>query len=194
MPIDITIDTLWIMGLHDDFNAGVDAVQAIDFSAYELEEVNVFETTIRVLGGLISAYDLSDRRYPALLEKATEVGNMLYKAFDTPNRMPVVRWNLKDAVKGTKQEAGDHVLAAELGSFTLEFTRLSQLTDNSKYYDAAQRVMDVFEREQSKTKLPGLWPHTLNARTGSFTDGSLFTIGRMVDSVYEYLPKASLSE
>jgi len=84
------------------------------------------------------------------------------------------------------------VLATELGSLTLEFTRLSQLTENSKYFDAAQRVMDVFEKEQSKTKIPGLWPHMLNAKTSSFTDGSFFSIGGMVDSLYEYLPKVGL--
>ena len=53
----------------------------------------VFETTIRYLGGMLSAYDLSGN--VILLKKAWELGNMLYTAFDTPSRMPVPYWSLK---------------------------------------------------------------------------------------------------
>jgi len=182
-------DTLWIMGLYDDFERAVSAINSIDFSTCALDEINVFETTIRYLGGFLSAYDLSAGKYPTLLQKAGEIGDMLYHAFDTPNRMPITRWNFTAAAAGVAQEAPENVLVAELGSLTLEFTRLSQLTGDSKYYDAVQRIMDVFGSQQSKTNLPGMWPVVVNARKEDFTTATGFTIGGMADSVYEYLPK-----
>ena len=89
-----SLDTLWIMGLRDDFDAAVAEVSKIDFSKSSEDELNVFETTIRYLGGFLAAYDLS--HLPVLLEKAVELGEMLYVAFDTPNRMPMTRWKWKE--------------------------------------------------------------------------------------------------
>ena len=57
------------------------------------ETISVFETTIRHLGGLLSTYDFSGNSI--LLNKAMELGEMLYVAFDTPNRMPVPYWSWK---------------------------------------------------------------------------------------------------
>ena len=86
-----SLDTLWIMGFHKEFNEAVSAVAKIDFVIPMQPELNVFETTIRYLGGLLAAYDLSERRI--LLDKTQELGDMLYAAFDTENRMPIMRWN-----------------------------------------------------------------------------------------------------
>ena len=177
------------MGLHDEFEVAVDAVKEIDFTTCALAEINVFETTIRYLGGFLGAYDISGERYPQLLVKAVEMGDMLYKAFDTPNRMPVTRWNFRKAVAGDHQEAGDSTLVSEIGSLSLEFTRLSQVTGDPKFFDAIQRIMDVFDVQQSKTKLPGMWPVVVNAKSLNFTEYGGFTIGGMADSLYEYLPK-----
>ncbi|KAI4146984.1 MAG: hypothetical protein LQ340_005734 [Diploschistes diacapsis] len=183
-----SLDTLWIMGMKEEFEVAVNASATIDFSHSDSETINVFETTIRYLGGYLGAYDISDGAYPVLLIKAVEVGELLYKAFDTPNRMPVTRWNWGAALSGEFQEASDTALVAELGSLTLEFTRLSQLTSDSKYYDAVYTIMQAFERSQRNTKVPGLWPTVVNAKALTFT-GTHFTIGGMADSVYEYLPK-----
>ncbi|KAF2144976.1 glycoside hydrolase family 47 protein, partial [Aplosporella prunicola CBS 121167] len=184
-----SLDTLWIMGLKEEFEEAVHAIDQIDFTTCALEDINVFETTIRYLGGFLAAYDLSQGRYPSLLQKATEMGDMLYAAFDTPNRMPITRWNFKAAAEGAPQEAPESALVAEIGSLTLEFTRLSQLTNNPRYYDAIQRIMDVFEVQQNDTKLPGMWPIAVNAKDLDFTDYGGFTIGGMADSLYEYFPK-----
>ena len=183
-----TLDTLWIMGMKDEFEEAVSAAKAIDFHNTEEETLNVFETTIRYLGGFLGAYDLTDGKYPVLLEKATEVGDFLYCAFDTPNRMPMMRWKWKDAFQGEDQSAGEATLIAEIGSLTLEFTRLSQLTGELKYYDAIQRIMNEFDNKQSLTKLPGLWPVVMNAKRITFVDTG-FTLGGMADSLYEYMPK-----
>ncbi|MCJ1223503.1 hypothetical protein MMC12_000145 [Toensbergia leucococca] len=183
-----SLDTLWIMGFHQDFEFAVHDLSQIDFWTTESSTINVFETTIRYLGGFLGAYDLSDGQYPALLSKATELGEMLYLAFDTPNRMPVTRWDWNAARTGKKQEAGEDSLIAEVGSLTLEFTRLSQLTGDPKYYDAIQRITNEFEKSQSQTLIPGLWPVLVNAKFLTFKDTG-FTLGGMADSLYEYLPK-----
>lgn len=81
-----------------------------------------------------------------------------------------------------------NTILAELGSLNLEFTRLSQLTKDPKFFDASQRIADFLEQEQNKTKLPGLWPVSVNALDKHFSDGR-FTVGGMADSTYEYLPK-----
>jgi mannosyl-oligosaccharide alpha-1,2-mannosidase len=87
-----SLDSLWILGLEDDLDKAVGALKHIDFTRAGHGMLNVFETTIRYLGGLLSAHDLSNGKYPVLLEKAVQLGDMLYAAFDTPNRMPITRW------------------------------------------------------------------------------------------------------
>lgn len=87
-----SLDSLLIMGMHDEFEDALAALDEIDFTTTYEDRVNLFETTIRYLGGLLGAYDLSKGKYPVLLKKATELGEILYSAFDTPNRMPMARW------------------------------------------------------------------------------------------------------
>jgi len=93
-----TLDTLIIMGLEDDFEEAVKATKKIDFTTSAVYRMNVFETTIRFLGGLLSAYDLSHGKHRSLLVQATELGDMLYTAFDTSNRMPIARWDWEKCV------------------------------------------------------------------------------------------------
>jgi mannosyl-oligosaccharide alpha-1,2-mannosidase len=185
----LLLDTLWIMGMKDEFKEAVQAVETIDFTTCALDEINVFETTIRYLGGFLAAYDLSND--VSLLRKAIEIGSLLYKAFDTPNRMPITRWKFRNAAEGTPQIASEDMLVAEIGSLTLEFTRLSQVSGDPRYYDAVQRIMDIFDAQQDLTKIPGLWPVVVNPRTMQFNINGGFTLGGMADSTFEYLPKVS---
>lgn len=93
---------------------------------------------------------------------------------------------------GKPQQAPSRMIVSELGSLSLEFTRLTQLTGDPKYYDAIQRISDVFEEYQNLTKLPGMWPVSVDAATPSFEKDTLFTLGGMSDSLYEYFPKQYL--
>lgn len=88
-----SLDSLLIMGLTDEFEKALEVVEQIDFHTTETKHINVFETTIRYLGGLLAAYDLTNGKYPVLLRKAVEIGEFLYAAFDTPNRMHMARWD-----------------------------------------------------------------------------------------------------
>jgi len=184
-----SLDTLWIMGMRQDFELAVAAATNISFETTKSDEINVFETNIRYLGGFLSAYDLSsDKR---LLRKAKEVGDMLYAAFDTPNRMPMTRWRLRGAAEDedVKQVSHENTLLAEMGSFTMEFTRLSIVTGDPKWFDAAQRITDVLREQQDSTAMPGMWPLVVNGKTKAFNQHNAFTLGAMADSTYEYLPK-----
>jgi mannosyl-oligosaccharide alpha-1,2-mannosidase len=179
------LDTLWIMGFKSEFAEAAAAVGALDWSVTDSTAANMFETTIRHLGGLLSAYDLSGE--PVLLSKAVELGEMLYMGFDTPNRLPGFWLDFEKAKKG-KLIAGTNDPSASPCSLSLEFTRLSQLTGDSKYYDATDRVTRFLERTQNSTKLPGMWPVNINFQSELVGDNS-FTLGALADSLYEYLPK-----
>ncbi|KAK4697695.1 hypothetical protein P7C71_g404, partial [Lecanoromycetidae sp. Uapishka_2] len=183
-----TLDTLWIMGMKKDFEEAVHACRGIDFSTTTEDEINIFETTIRYLGGFLGAYDLSDGAYPVLLDKAVEVGELIYVAFDTPNHMPATHFKWREVLEGGDQTASENTLIAEIGSLSLEFTRLSQLTGDMKYFDAVQRILEKLDSAQSETKIPGLWPTVMNAKAITFQSTG-FTLGAMADSLYEYLPK-----
>ncbi|KAI0196421.1 glycoside hydrolase family 47 protein [Astrocystis sublimbata] len=182
-----SLDTLWIMGLREEFDEAVEAVSQIDFGQSTTSQVNTFETNIRYLGGLIAAYDLSKRE--ALLEKAIELGNLIYAAFDTENRMPVDFINFNAAKEGTGLKVERRVVSASPGTLSMELTRLSQTTGDPKYYDAISRVMDVFCEGQERTELPGLWPLYVSMLKQNVVTGNTFTLAGGADSLYEYLPK-----
>lgn len=87
-----SLDSLIILGMMDEFEEALAALELIDFSTTDATQINVFETNIRYLGGFMGAYDLTNGAYPVLIKKAVEVADMLYGAFDTRNRMPQSRW------------------------------------------------------------------------------------------------------
>jgi mannosyl-oligosaccharide alpha-1,2-mannosidase len=181
-----SLDTLWLMGMKAEFEEAVEQVANIDFTITKQRPLSVFETTIRYLGGLLSAFDVSGGRYPILLVKANELGNMLYGAFDTYNHMPIAKWSRSGP---GMEPPHPQTLIAELGTLSLEFTRLTQLTGDPRYYDAIQRVGDCIESQQNESRYPGLFPHTVNAKDCYFRDSVSFSINGGSDSAYEYFPK-----
>lgn len=184
-----SLDSLWIMGFKKEFYEAVGAVAAIDFGKSDVISISVFETTIRYLGGLLSAYDLSHEK--VLLDKSIQLGEMLYRAFDTNNNMPLDRLVIEQAKElgGPGSTADSNICFAGIGSLTMEFTRLAQVTQQSKYYDAVARVTDFLDRVQNTTRIPGLFPTWVNAYKEDVSSDRSFTIGAMADSSYEYFPK-----
>ncbi|KAI6380805.1 hypothetical protein MCOR25_001480 [Pyricularia grisea] len=187
------LDTLWIMGLRQEFVDAAREACRLNFSpdaiTKRVDSLYVFETTIRFLGGMISAHDLSGE--PALLKKAVELGDLLLVAFDTPTRIPGFWLNFKDAADG-KQYAGSSDPAASATSLSLEFTRLAQLTGNDKYYDAIDVISTMLQKTQNQTLLPGMWPMLLNFQSWAESGAQPhreFGLGALADSLYEYLPK-----
>ena len=183
-----SLDTLWIMGLREEFYEAVAAVATIDFGKSTSTRVNTFETCIRYLGGLIAAYDLSG--HEVLRAKAIEVGDLLYAGFNTEHGMPVDFINFEAAKAGEGLTVEQSVVSASPGTLTLEFSRLSQITGDSKYYAAISKVMNLFHHNQNKTLCPGMWPMMVRMNEMDVTTGYQFTIAGNADSLYEYLPKA----
>ncbi|TQV98974.1 hypothetical protein V2A60_007335 [Cordyceps javanica] len=196
-----SLDTLWIAGLKDEFDDAVkNGVAKIDFTFSEKQDIPVFETTIRYLGGLLSAFDVSGGHkgdYPILLDKAVELAEVLYGVFDTPNRMPVLYYRWQPESVSQKHEARN-VGVAELATLSMEFTRLAQLTKENKYYDAIDRITNALVKFQAdgKAAIPGLFPENLDASGDALTPSSsysqFFSMGGSQDSAYEYFPKEYL--
>ncbi|KAK1753069.1 glycosyl hydrolase family 47-domain-containing protein [Echria macrotheca] len=164
------LDTLWIMGMKDEFDEAVKAVKDIDFTTTPYRsDIPVFETIIRYLGGLVGAYDVTgghDGNYRILLDKAVELAEILMSVFDTPNRMPILYYHWRPAYNQNPKRASSNSGVAELGSMSMEFTRLAQLTGKNKYYDAIARITDALEDLQNRadgSAIPGIFPQNLDA-------------------------------
>lgn len=190
------LDTLWILGLEKEFQEAVNASVTIDFNDPETlktDDFSVFETTIRHLGGFLSTYELSGCEDVRLLDKAAELADMIYVAFDNDFHVPANAWRPREGLRGEEQyPREDDNIFANVASLSVEFTRLSQLTGDMRYFTVIQGLSDRLQEQQEKTRLPGLWPHRYNARKFDFTSGSRFTLGAEADSAYEYLIKMVL--
>ncbi|KAJ8059411.1 hypothetical protein OCU04_012358 [Sclerotinia nivalis] len=189
-----SLDTLYIMGLKEAFEDALESLKRIDFSKPNTERVPVFESTIRYLGGLLGAWDVSGHRYPILLEKAKQLGDLLFKAFNTESGIPTpYYWWEKELQKGGKILGENGVLVAQIASLSLEFIRLSQVTGDRKYEKSIQKITDQLENTQNTTALPGMWPSQANCMGSNLAFLSLsFTLGAFGDSAFEYLPKTHL--
>lgn len=160
-----SLDTLWIAGLKDEFDEAAKAAKSIDFTYTNRFEIPVFETTIRYLGGLIAAFDVSGGAsggYGFLLDKAVELAEILMGIFDTPNRMPLLFYQWRPESTSEPHRAGRAGMA-ELATLSMEFTRLAQLTAQHKYYDAIDRITNgLIELQKRGTTMPGLFPENLD--------------------------------
>ncbi|KAI9112575.1 hypothetical protein K1719_016498 [Acacia pycnantha] len=178
-----SLDTLYIMGLEDQFQRAREWIaNSLDFN--KNIEVSVFETTIRVLGGLLSAYDLSGDKI--FLEKARELADKLLPAWDSPTGIPFNRINLAYGNPHNPSWTGGNSILADSGSEQLEFIALSQRTKDPKYQQKAEKVIREIQKNFPDD---GLLSVQIDPRTGVASYGSI-TFGAMGDSFYEYLLKA----
>ncbi|MBL8140273.1 MAG: glycoside hydrolase family 47 protein, partial [Acidobacteria bacterium] len=176
-PVD-ALDTMILMGLKDEATATANHV-ATHLSFDADISVKNFEITIRTLGGLLSAYQLTgDER---LLRKADDLGQRLLPAFDSPTGMPYMYVNLKTgATRGAESNP------AEIGTLLLEFGTLAKLTAKPVYLDKARRALvALYERRDPATGLVG---EGINVETGAWTNTASH-VGGAIDSYYEYLLK-----
>lgn len=164
-----------------------DTKLAVDFGQATNPRVNMFETNIRYLGGLMAAYDLSGRS--VLLAKAVELGDMLFAGFNTPSRMPVDFFDMGQSQSGEGLRVEGGVVAASPGTLLLEFTRLTQLTGDPKYYGAIAPIADLLHAGQDQTNIPGIWPQWISMSTPDVVSGFFFSLGSGADSLFEYTVK-----
>merc|ERR1712159_10550 len=181
------LDTLWIMGLKSEFDDGVKWVsESLRFDTGM--DVSFFETTIRILGGLLSAYEFSGNKM--LLDKARDIGDRLCKSFQaTGSGLPMAQVNLNTGSASAAGWTGGQLILAEVGTVQLEFGALSKHTGDSKYDDMAMHVYDVIAKQNVNP--PGMYPLYLDPNSGSFTSSQV-SLGALGDSFFEYLIKVWL--
>jgi len=178
-PVD-AFDTFTLLGLTDEAASAKELILTkLDFNIDN--EVQVFEITIRLLAGLITAYEIDgDKKFLTL---ARDLGNRLMPAFNTPTGIPYRYVHLQT---GKTRDGINN--PAEVGTLMMEFGKLSKLTNDNKYYNAAKKgMMEVYKR-RSKIDLVG---EQIDVNSGKWVNYKSH-IGGYIDSYYEYLYKSWL--
>uniref|UniRef100_A0A8B9KBW0 alpha-1,2-Mannosidase n=1 Tax=Astyanax mexicanus TaxID=7994 RepID=A0A8B9KBW0_ASTMX len=177
------LDTMWILGLKEEFQEAREWVDK-ELSFNKNVDVNLFESTIRILGGLLSTYHLTGD--VLFLEKAKDIGSRLMPAFSTPSKIPYSDVNIGKGTAHPPRWTSDSTVA-EVTSIQLEFRELSRLTGDPKYQAAVMEVMRQVHKLEGKQD--GLVPMFINTNSGQFTHLGIYTLGARADSYYEYLLK-----
>jgi len=178
-----SLDTMLIMNLREEFAEARDWVRdKLNFSLNK--DVNLFETTIRVLGGLLSAFHLSEEQ--VFLDKATDLADRLMGAFRTSSGIPYSDVNLMES-RGHSPKWSPDSSTSEVTTIQLEFRDLSRCTNDDKYEKAVEGISKRVHALEKPAN--GLVPIYINPNTGNFRKGSTITLGARGDSYYEYLLK-----
>ncbi|VEN34914.1 unnamed protein product [Callosobruchus maculatus] len=188
------LDTLAVMGNYSEFQRVVDILSAkTDFDANI--NVSVFETNIRIIGGLLSAHLLSNKAgiklepgWPCngpLLRLAEDVAKRLIVAFDTKTGMPYGTVNLHSGVPKGETTV---TCTAGVGTFIVEFGALSRLTGDPLYEEVALNALYALFDHRSQL---GLFGNHIDIDSGRWTAQDA-GIGSGVDSYFEYLVKGSI--
>ncbi len=177
-PVD-SLDSLYLLGFKDEADKTREYI-AKNLSFDKDIEVQNFEITIRVLGGLLSSYQMTnDKR---LLTLADDLGNRLLAVFNSPTGLPYRFVNLK-----TGKTRGEVSNPAETGTLLIEFGTLSKLTGKAVYYDKAKKALvETYDRRSPI----GLVGTGINVETGKWTNTDSH-VSSEIDSYYEYLIKCA---
>lgn len=178
-PID-AYSTLHVMGFENEAELILNyVVDSLDFNKDIYAKI--FEVNIRILGGLLAMYDISENE--KVLDKAVDFAERMMPAFDTKTGIPKYWINLK-----THEAKGDTVNVAEAGTYLFEMGILSYYTKDPKYYQAAKKAtLAVYSR---KSEI-GLIGDVIDVETGEWVSTQSH-ICAGVDSYYEYLLKSYL--
>ncbi|KAH9951155.1 glycoside hydrolase [Amylocystis lapponica] len=176
------LDTMWIMDLRHEFYDTMPIFAKMNFYLDQDHFAPFFETVIRYLGGLLSAYALSGE--PILLERADDLGRMLLPAFNTSSGLPMYAVNTVTGQTRGGWSRGT-VLWSEALSCQLEYKYLAHLTKNRGYYDHVEKIMDIMRNANvTDGMFPTRW--TLSDATPM---NAQFSVGAFADSAHEYLLK-----
>ncbi|XP_029285898.1 ER degradation-enhancing alpha-mannosidase-like protein 3 isoform X3 [Cottoperca gobio] len=193
-----TLDTLVLLNKTTEFEAAVRRVLT-DVRLDNDIVVSVFETNIRVLGGLLGGHSMAvmlkdggqhmQWYQDELLHMAKELGFRLLPAFNTSSGLPYPRVNLKHGVRGPETRTGTETdtCTACAGTIILEFAALSRFTGDPVFEAHARRALDfLWEKRQRNSNLVGT---TINIHSGEWVRRDS-GVGAGIDSYYEYLLKA----
>lgn len=108
------------------------------------------QITIRLLGGLLSAYHLSPFSDRTLyLAHAVDLGNRLLSTYKTPSGIPLSKVNLGQSVGIPDKDNRGLASLAEVASTQLELKYLSEISGDDRYWKAAERVMFAIRDQPS---------------------------------------------
>jgi mannosyl-oligosaccharide alpha-1,2-mannosidase len=179
-----SLDTLWLMNMKEEFYRARDWCR--DFLNHNQDtDVSVFETTIRSLGGLLSAYDWSQDE--VFLNQAKDLGARLIKSYDSESGIPFGRVNLKTGKTSNLAWSPMDAILAEFGTQQVEFRVLTKLSGLPEYKVKSERVFQIMRDMKPNN---ALYPYFISnhADKANFSNDKL-TFGAMADSFYEYMLK-----
>ncbi|CAL8110468.1 unnamed protein product [Orchesella dallaii] len=176
-----SLDTLYIMEMMDEYAKARGLVANLTFTGIDAA-VSIFETNIRIVGGCLTAYALTQDR--VFVDKALQMAELLLPAFDTPSGLPYSYLNILTGQPTSSSEA----VLAEFGTLHLEFMYLSEVSGDVRFREKALKVREVLKNIE---KPKGLYWNFMDVNTGRFTRNHV-SIGALADSYYEYLLKASI--
>ncbi len=178
-PVD-SLDTLYLLGFKKEADATRKYITA-NLSFDKDISVQNFEITIRILGGLLSAYQITNDK--KLLALAEDLGTRLLPVFESPTGLPYRYVNLK-----TGKTRGEVSNPAETGTLLIEFGTLAKLTNKPIFYEKAKRALVETYNRRSEIGLVGT---NINVETGKWTNTESH-ISAEIDSYYEYLLKCAI--
>eukprot|EP01065_Artemidia_motanka_P052110 TRINITY_DN9324_c2_g2_i1.p1 TRINITY_DN9324_c2_g2~~TRINITY_DN9324_c2_g2_i1.p1 ORF type:complete len:806 (+),score=290.03 TRINITY_DN9324_c2_g2_i1:45-2420(+) len=181
------VSTLWLMDMREEFDE-VRRWVANDMKVNMDYSISTFEATIRVVGGLLSAYELSGERHQEFLLKAREVADRLLWAYNTTSGIPDATVNLRSHSHHNPQWTGGSSVLSEFSTVQLELRTLSYHLNDSTYDEKATWIMDIIEAKAPPDFLCPTYLNTLHTR---WTTDHI-TLGALGDSFYEYLLKQYL--
>ncbi|CAF1130567.1 unnamed protein product [Rotaria sordida] len=178
-----SIDTIYLADLKEFYQKSRDWIET-KFDPNVASEVSVFEINIRLVGGFLSIYALTnDKLY---LDKAELVADRLLPAFDTPTGIPHALITLSNgASKNWNWAGGGCSILSELGTIHLEFQYLSQLTGKDIYLQKVEKIRKVL-KDASENHL---YYNYISPQTGKWCQKQA-SLGALGDSFYEYLLKS----
>ena len=178
-----SLDTLFIMGLQDEYILARSWVQDFYHPREIASYVSVFETTIRTLGGLLAIYDLTGDYM--FLGKAKQIGEIILDAFGA-EVLPTPTYNPQLQSMGARVD----FCLAEVGSITVELERLGFIVGDANYRRKIDHLLRLIEKRKGTAqgnRWDGLFPVELDAQ-GVFR-GNIASFAGRSDSFYEYLVK-----
>ncbi|MBK6586898.1 MAG: glycoside hydrolase family 47 protein [Acidobacteria bacterium] len=178
-PVD-ALDSMYLLGFKKEADTTREYITK-NLSFDKDISVQNFEITIRILGGLLSSYQITGDK--KLLALADDLGTRLLPVFDSPTGLPYKNVNLK-----TGKTSGVVSNPAETGTLLIEFGTLAKLTGKQVYYDKAKRALVETYNRRSPIGLIGT---NINVETGKWTNPDSH-VSAEIDSYYEYLLKCAI--
>lgn len=192
-----SLDTIQLMGLTEEYTRAREWIES-ELTFEVDDEFNTFETTIRVLGGLLSSYYLSSNPFnqntslhepdTLFLDLAADLGERLLSSFSTNSGLPLSYVNLKERLGIPDKDNGGFISTAEAASLQIEFKWLAELLEDPVYWTKSERVFQIIK---DSPKRDGLTPIFIDPRVNQFYFSQI-RLGSRADSYYEYLLKQYL--